>query len=83
MEQCKTCLHAAVCGKCAAMGGNARNCKNYAEEKRGRWEKVVENEMYWYECSECGADVPKTRWKHDYFSDYCPNCGAYMDGVSE
>ena len=35
----------------------------------GQWKKQVEDGMYWYVCSECGGEVPKTRY-----------CGAKMDG---
>ncbi len=50
------------------------------EVVHGKWAKQVEDGMYWYECSECGGEVPKTRYKHDWYSNYCPNCGAKMDG---
>ena len=50
------------------------------EVVHGRWKKQVEDGMYWYECSECGGEVPKTRYKHDWYSACCPNCGAKMDG---
>ncbi len=57
-----------------------KNTIDAVEVVHGRWVKQVENGMYWYVCSECGEEVPKTRYKHDFFSDYCPNCGAKMDG---
>ena len=50
------------------------------EVVHGRWAKQVEDDCYWYECSECAGAVPRTRWGHDWYSDYCPNCGAKMDG---
>lgn len=43
------------------------------------WKKEVEDGMYWYVCSECGGEIPKTRYKSDFFSDFCPHCGAQMD----
>ena len=45
--------------------------------KHGRWERQEDDECYWYECSEC-HNPPAQRFKRDYFSDYCPNCGAKM-----
>ena len=46
--------------------------------KCGRWERQEDDECYWYECSEC-HNPPAQRFKRDYFSDYCPNCGSKMD----
>ena len=48
------------------------------EVKRGKWEKrtfiVFDNEIKdSYHCSECN-----TTW--DTATNYCPNCGAKMDG---
>ena len=43
------------------------------------WKKEIEDGMYWYACSNCGEPAPKTRYKTDLFSDYCPHCGAVMD----
>lgn len=46
----------------------------------GRWVKrtaiVFDDEMVGYRCSEC-----KTTW--DAETDYCPHCGAKMDGGAE
>ena len=46
--------------------------------KHGRWAKQVEDGMYWYECSVCGGEIPRTRHGYYMFSDFCPNCGADM-----
>lgn len=46
----------------------------------GYWKRKVEYGVYWYVCSECGNELPKSRCGTDYFSDYCPDCGAMMDG---
>lgn len=36
---------------------------------------------YWYGCSICHNKVPKSQQYHiDYFSPYCPSCGAKMEG---
>lgn len=57
--------------------------RGYAKGKadavvHGEWTKQVEDDHYWYECSECGGVVPRTRYGNDWYSDYCPNCGADM-----
>ena len=50
--------------------------------RHGKWEdKMVRD---WH-CSECGKKVPKQVWFDGYCYDdklnYCPNCGAKMDGM--
>lgn len=55
--------------------------------KRGRWiycEDSIANSVDGYRCDKCGFFVP---WDYqhksiDYIEDYnfCPNCGARMDG---
>lgn len=39
----------------------------------GRWVKMSDADGIFYGCSECGE------W-HKEMSNYCPNCGAKMDG---
>ena len=58
-----------------------------AEPKRGRWIRTGSGSLYdHYECSECGK-APKwecmgdNRWKIA-FTDFCPNCGAKMEGTT-
>ena len=48
--------------------------------QHGRWTRKTDDGLYWYECSECGERPLKNSYKYDSFSDYCPNCGARMDG---
>ena len=50
-----------------------------AKFRHGKWERKENTKVYWYACSSCGEDVPKNEYGDDYFSDYCPNCGAKMD----
>lgn len=50
--------------------------KKLAERPRGRWInrslKVIYPAWERYTCSACG--------KHSYRYDFCPNCGAKMEG---
>ena len=50
------------------------------EVKHGKWLKKTDDIYYWYECSECSERPPCDRYKETFFSDYCPHCGAKMDG---
>lgn len=48
------------------------------EPKSGEWIDTGDMEEYWgeeYECSICGA---KNHW-----DNFCPNCGAKMEGEEE
>ena len=47
--------------------------------KHGRWIRKESKRSYWFECSECGYPPPLDRFKREWFSNYCPNCGARMD----
>lgn len=51
--------------------------------RQGRWIRKESKRCYWYECSECGYPPPLDRYKHEWFSDYCPHCGARTDEVEE
>lgn len=46
--------------------------------RRGKWKRKENTKVFWYACSLCGEKVPKNEHGYDYFSDYCPNCGAKM-----
>ncbi len=48
------------------------------EPKTGYWEKTTDRYSYWYRCSCCGERIPKDFWGNNYFSPYCPECGAQM-----
>lgn len=43
------------------------------EPKRGYWLEAKEEDPCWYRCSECGR-------LYDLDENYCPNCGARMEG---
>ena len=56
--------------------------------KHGRWDK--DSIAFYWRCSKCGAIVKSNLW--DVFLDpfsshrnlnYCPNCGAQMEEVTE
>lgn len=44
------------------------------EPKHGKWE---ESPTGWIACSVCGNEPPS---ETNIATDYCPNCGAKMDG---
>lgn len=68
---CDNCIHKAVCSKYIATGG-VKSCEHHKEERKGRWVQSDHDTLF--ACSICGdlIDVIKT--------NYCPNCGAKMDG---
>lgn len=51
--------------------------------KHGRWIRKESKRFYWFECSECGYPPPLDKFKREWFSNYCPNCGAKMDEVED
>lgn len=57
----------------------ALNAPTIDPVKHGRWISVDDDEPWLKECSECETlvDNPETGW------DYCPSCGAKMDGGEE
>ena len=52
-----------------------------APVRHGRWirKRTVEHEGEWY-CSICGKDMLYTWGPGCGLADYCPHCGARMDG---
>ena len=61
--------------------------KETEERKTGRWIKpkgMMPPEHHGhYECSECGAWAGRNwlrPWKEIQLSNFCPNCGAKMEG---
>ena len=46
--------------------------------RHGRWEECGQYDVFdYYQCSECGY------FSFDGETNYCPNCGAKMDGESK
>ena len=46
----------------------------------GKWKRVEDDCTYWFACSECGCKIPKNEWGDDWYANYCPDCGARMEG---
>lgn len=47
------------------------------QPKTGHWNRVTDNAGYWvWECDKCV-------WQQRFNTNYCPNCGAKMQGVEE
>lgn len=55
------------------------NIKPEPERKTGRW---IDGQ-----CSNCGCDIPAYiidwKWQKDMDANFCPNCGARMEGDAE
>lgn len=72
--RCKDCKYLAgvsgIVGWCTVMDV-AKKEKGYCDQGERR-----DNDANGYKCSECGSD-------QGVDSDYCPNCGAKMDGGAE
>lgn len=47
---------------------------------RASWEEKEKDGVWWYACSVCGEHIPKGRWGQEWHSNFCPNCGAKMEG---
>ena len=81
---CKDCFHYGICPyndnydhHASSLCDHFKNKADVVEVKRGKWEKktfiLFDSEIVGYKCSECN-----TTW--DTNTNYCPNCGAKMDG---
>lgn len=94
MARCFDCFHCDVCKQthkaafpeCTevqimAVMSRENSCKNFkatadvVEVKHGRWVRYKENCLY-NRCSRC-------LYEHCCEPNYCPNCGARMDGVDD
>ena len=78
---CKDCIHFEMCNRT-----DMKDCPHFEDRSQfvkavhGRWEKASEK-MPIYRCSIC-KDRNLFRNGDNVFSNYCPNCGAKMDGGS-
>lgn len=50
--------------------------------RHGRWIPVT-NGRGGHECDQCRNYAPSYQTGKEHLSDYCPNCGARMDGGAE
>ena len=48
-----------------------------------KWIRKEKAYFYWYECSNCECRPPKNIWNEEYYSSYCPDCGAKMECFTE
>lgn len=85
---CKRCYHNYVCEqynenrdltrtKCDYKNSHFIDAADVVPVRHGRWlgskHKIFSN-TYDYVCSKCGCDYALAKY------NYCPNCGAIMDG---
>lgn len=80
---------------CRAIVALEKEMRSTDSVQHGKWVKYELYETYgsddsnaWYKCSECqkGAHgwVDEDTWySFPHLSDYCPHCGAKMDGGSD
>ena len=71
---CNNCIHAPVCGKYKATGGQVGKCEHFKEERRGVW---IEETPFCCSCSICGHTRGGLAYEDG--QNYRPNCGARMD----
>lgn len=73
---CKTCIHSNVCW--VIDNQPCVECSQYEPVKHGRIIESMENDRTKRIFSCCGEDFTElTMWM---IPNYCPNCGAKMDG---
>ena len=44
------------------------------------WQEKEDGAENWYVCSACGEHIPDGKWGQPWHSNYCPGCGAKMEG---
>ena len=86
-RNCKKCFHYKACKEVASHSGYSdisyteSQCKHFlskadvVEVKHGRWIRYKEDCLY-NRCSRC-------LYEHCCEPNYCPNCGAKMDGDTD
>ena len=90
MATCKDCLHYDVCkiihfpsmfGLTGDGCDHFKNKSDFQEVKHGKWDDNIIG--FCNVCTECGAIVDRySAIKNNSGKlNYCPNCGAKMDGV--
>ena len=93
-SKCGLCVHSQACMAWIQHGStlysdfsySVEDCPDYAssadvvEVKHGRW--ISDDRDVLFSCSECGVQI-STSWDYESLAwDFCPNCGAKMDGDS-
>ena len=83
-KSCSDCIHFDVCYKIEHFGRDLEDtspCKQFiskdvAPVRHGCWI----NENFYTHCSACGKMAIYDKYGQEFESDYCPHCGAKMDG---
>lgn len=57
--------------------------RNTKEIIYAKLEKKNNKILYWYECSNCKSKPPKNQYDCEWYSNFCPNCGATMESELE
>ena len=88
MYECEKCIHEEVCDQASRrLWGTLRGEKvcsdfkgrdKYVEVVHGKWEKAEYNGFL--RCDQCKDVYINEEWLEDGKWNYCPNCGAKMDG---
>lgn len=66
---------------------NLKICKHedlieYAPVVQGKWINAYIGGVHHYRCSECG-EYTEAVWHANFVYNFCPNCGARMDGGAD
>lgn len=80
-ETCSDCTERNICGGSCSDTDRLRAipAADVVEVRQGRWiSKNSDGSWRVDACSVCGKDTHYVRYAPAY--DYCPNCGAQMDG---
>ncbi len=78
MANCENCVKSGVCKYYEPKSTVA--CEHYSEPVRhGHWV----NENFYTRCSVCGKMAIYDKYGQEVESDYCPKCGARMDGDAD
>ena len=73
LEKDRENLTRRLCFPCREIFAAIDNAPTIEERKTGRW---IPFDIPWYQCSECGA----VRENKTFMENFCPNCGARMEG---
>ena len=77
---CRNCFHEYCYQNCKEFIEWFNNTVDAVEVVHGEWIRNEDDECCWYTCSECAEYPMRDRWGEEKLTDYCPNCGAKMDG---